>query len=59
MSTSTRDVVARDVFTRIVVGVDGTEPGFEACRQVATLAEPTAAIEAVSVAIASMRRSGS
>ncbi len=37
------------VFARVLVGVDGTEPGFEACRQAAILAEPDAAIEAVSV----------
>ena len=37
------------VFTRVLVGVDGTEPGFEACRQAAILAEPDAAIEAVCV----------
>jgi len=37
------------VFGRVLVGVDGTEPGFEACRQAAVLAEPDAAIEAVSV----------
>ena len=37
------------VFARVLVGVDGTEPGFEACRQAAVLAEPDAAIEAVSV----------
>ncbi|HKI91537.1 MAG TPA: universal stress protein, partial [Gaiellaceae bacterium] len=37
------------VFGRVLVGVDGTEPGFEACRQAAVLAEPDAAVEAVSV----------
>jgi nucleotide-binding universal stress UspA family protein len=37
------------VFARIVVGVDGTEAGFEACRQTARLAEPDAAVEAVAV----------
>ncbi len=33
----------------IVVGVDGSEPGFEACRQVARLASPGARVEAVAV----------
>lgn len=37
------------IFSRILVGVDGTEPAFEACRQVARLAETDAAIDAVSV----------
>ena len=37
------------VFGRVLVGVDGTAPGFEACRQAAILAEPDAAVEAVSV----------
>jgi nucleotide-binding universal stress UspA family protein len=37
------------VFARVLVGVDGTEPGFEACRQAAVLAEPDAALEAVCV----------
>jgi nucleotide-binding universal stress UspA family protein len=43
-------VVAQgSVFDRLVVGVDGTEPGFEACRQAAVLAAPGAPIEAVAV----------
>jgi len=33
------------VFTRIVVGVDGREPGFEACRQARALLEPDGWIE--------------
>lgn len=37
------------VFTRVLVGVDGTEAGFEACRQVRLLAAPGAAVEAVAV----------
>ena len=37
------------LFGRIVVGVDGSEAGFEACRQAARLAPPEARIEAVSV----------
>ena len=39
----------RPVFSRILVGVDGTEPGFEACRQARRFAEPDAWLEAVSV----------
>ncbi len=39
----------RSLFDRVVVGVDGSEPGFEACRQAAVLASPDALIEAVSV----------
>ncbi len=42
-------VAAQSVFSRILVGVDGTEPGFEACRQAARFAEAGASIEAVSV----------
>ena len=41
--------MTESVFGRVLVGVDGTGPGFEACRQTAILAEPDAAIEAVSV----------
>jgi len=37
------------VFSRVLVGVDGTEPGFEACRQAAVLADPHTPIEAVAV----------
>lgn len=37
------------VFDRVVVGVDGSEPGFDACRQAAVLAVPDAPIAAVSV----------
>jgi nucleotide-binding universal stress UspA family protein len=37
------------VFSRVLVGVDGSEPGFEACRQAGRLAEPRSAIEAVAV----------
>lgn len=37
------------VLTRVLVGVDGTEPGFEACRQASVLAEPDAALEAVCI----------
>jgi nucleotide-binding universal stress UspA family protein len=37
------------VFDRVLVSVDGTEPGYEACRQVARLAAPGAPIEAIAV----------
>lgn len=37
------------VFSQILVGVDGTESGFEACRQAARFAETDALIEAVTV----------
>ena len=40
---------SESVFSRVVVGVDGTEPGFEACRQAARLADPHTPIEAVAV----------
>ena len=47
------------VFSRVVVGVDGTEPGFEACRQAARLADPSAPIEVVTVVhVAEAARAG-
>lgn len=39
----------RTVFARVLVGVDGSEASFEACRQVAVLVAPDAAVEAVAV----------
>jgi nucleotide-binding universal stress UspA family protein len=36
-------------FARVLVGVDGSEPGFEACRQAARLAEPEATIDVIAV----------
>lgn len=36
---------ARSLFSHIVVGVDGTEPGFEACRQAARLADACGSLE--------------
>jgi nucleotide-binding universal stress UspA family protein len=36
-------------FSRVLVGVDGTEPGFEACREAAGIADPGTAIEVVAV----------
>ena len=35
------------VFTRVLVGVDGTEPGFEACRQAGVLVGPEGSLELV------------
>ncbi|MGE5273596.1 MAG: universal stress protein [Verrucomicrobiota bacterium] len=35
------------MFSRVLVGVDGSEAGFEACRQAARLADPGAPVEAV------------
>ncbi|HZD87507.1 MAG TPA: universal stress protein [Gaiellaceae bacterium] len=40
---------AESVFARVVVGVDGSAQGFEACRQAARLAPPGALLEAVAV----------
>lgn len=40
---------AARTLARVVVGVDGTEPSFEACRQALRLAEPDTPIEAVAV----------
>ena len=37
------------VFSRVLVGVDGGEPGFEACRQAARLADPDAPIDVIAV----------
>jgi len=51
--------MTESVFSRVVVGVDGTEPGFEACRQVARLADPSASIEVVTVVhVAEAARAG-
>lgn len=38
---------ARAVFDRVLVGIDGTEPGLEACRQALRLADPAGAVELV------------
>jgi nucleotide-binding universal stress UspA family protein len=40
---------AEPVFSRVVVGVDGTQAAFDACRQVARLAEHAATVDAVAV----------
>jgi nucleotide-binding universal stress UspA family protein len=37
------------VFGGVLVGVDGTEPGFEACRQSARLADPESPIDVIAV----------
>ncbi len=52
--TGTEDVgvegpASESVFHRVVVGVDGTESGLEACRQAARLADPATLIEAIAV----------
>lgn len=47
--TATELATAASIFRRVLVGVDGTEPGFEACRQAARLAEADAAMDAVAV----------
>jgi nucleotide-binding universal stress UspA family protein len=39
--------VTSSVFSRMVVGVDGTEESFEACRQTARLVEPDGCVEIV------------
>lgn len=36
-------------FSRVVVGVDGTEPGFEACRQAARIADAGGSLELLTV----------
>lgn len=49
-STARRNIPATgSIFAHVLVGVDGTEAGFEACRQAALLADPEAAIDAVAV----------
>jgi nucleotide-binding universal stress UspA family protein len=37
------------LFRHVLVGIDGTAPSFEACRQVARLAEPDTAVDLVAV----------
>src|SRR5262245_15569906 len=37
------------LFARVLVGVDGTEAGLEACRQAALVADPRAPIEVIAV----------
>lgn len=39
----------RSIFDRILVAIDGSDSGFEACRQAARLATPDATLEAVAV----------
>jgi nucleotide-binding universal stress UspA family protein len=48
-AAETESAKSESIFGRILVGVDGSEPGFEACRQAARLADPHASIEAVAV----------
>jgi nucleotide-binding universal stress UspA family protein len=44
-----REPPADSVFARVVVGVDGTGPSFEACRQAARLLDPDGSLELVAV----------
>jgi nucleotide-binding universal stress UspA family protein len=44
-----RKVAGESIFSRIIVGVDGSEAGFDACRQIARLAERDTEIDAVAV----------
>ena len=43
------DVSGGSVFNRLLVGVDGSEAGFEACRQAARLAAPQAPIDLIAI----------
>ena len=45
----TKTEIGESTFSRIIVGIDGSEAGFEACRQIARLAEHDAEIDAVAV----------
>ncbi|HVC88127.1 MAG TPA: universal stress protein [Gaiellaceae bacterium] len=40
---------AESIFSRILIGVDGTKEGFDACRQASRLADPGATLEAATV----------
>jgi nucleotide-binding universal stress UspA family protein len=40
---------AGSIFSHLLVGVDGSKPAFEACRQAARLADPGAVIDAAAV----------
>ena len=44
-----REPPADSVFARVVVGVDGTDPSYEACRQAARLLDPGGSLELVAV----------
>jgi nucleotide-binding universal stress UspA family protein len=46
---TTGAAIGGSIFSRIIVGIDGSEAGFEACRQVARLAEHDTEIDAVAV----------
>jgi len=48
-SSQSGRAIGGSIFSRILVGIDGSEAGFEACRQVARLAEREAEIDAVAV----------
>lgn len=49
--TASNVLAPQPLFERILVGVDGTEESFEACRQARRLAEPQAALEAAFVSM--------
>ena len=46
---TTRTAIGGSIFSRILVGIDGSEAGFEACRQIARLAQEDSEIDAVAV----------
>ena len=46
---TSRTATPGPIFSRILVGIDGSEAGFEACRQVARLADQDSEIDAVAV----------
>jgi nucleotide-binding universal stress UspA family protein len=46
---TTETAIGRSIFSGIIVGIDGSEAGFEACRQIARLANQDAEIDAVAV----------
>lgn len=51
--------IGESPFARVLVGVDGSEPGFEACRQAARLADPRTPIDVIAVVhIAEAARAG-
>jgi nucleotide-binding universal stress UspA family protein len=49
-AATTTTPTQQSIFARILVGIDGTSHGFDACRQAARLADPEGTIEAASVA---------
>jgi nucleotide-binding universal stress UspA family protein len=62
-NTDTSEILGQGIggspFARVLVGVDGSEPGFEACRQAARLADPGTPIGLIAVVhIAEAARAG-